>query len=256
LIRQCMVVFAASLFGSCIVIPQQQPPRGPDGGTSTSVAGVVLLPIPDKPFSADTRIDWTETLEDGTVVTKHLDGHLARDEEGRMYREGRTFAEDSGGESRLETIVLFDPVAKTHTVCVVATHHCRVMGYQPVTSFAPIPTGWFDNQTRYLSRENLGTNVIQGLDVVGTRETVTINSGVQGNNRPLVSTRDFWYSPDLETNLSVTRKDPKEGTQVIQLLNISRSDLPPEKFQIPVGYSIENDQQGAQTATSTSQTAH
>ncbi len=245
--RLCLVVLAASLVGG-ILIAQQQPPRGPDGGTFTSVGGVALLPIPRKPFSANTRIDWTHTLEDGTVITKHLDGHLARDSEGRMYREGRTFAEDSGGQSQLLTIVLFDPVAKTHTICVVATRHCRVMDYQAVTSFTPLPTGWFANQTQYLSREDFGTNDIQGLHVIGTRETITINPGVVGNNRPLVSTRDFWYSPDLETNLTVTRKDPREGTQVIRLLDISRSELPPEKFQIPAGYSVDDNRQGVQTS--------
>ena len=59
--------------------------------------------------------------------------------------------------------------------------------------------------------------------MVGTRETLTINPGVAGNEQPLVSTREFWYSPDLLTNLAVTRKDPVEGLQVVRLRNVSRS---------------------------------
>ncbi len=64
---------------------------------------------------------------------------------------------------------------------------------------------------RLSTARHLGTDTIDGLNVVGTRETLTINAGVEGNSQPLSSTEEFWYSPDLEVNLSVTRKDPREA---------------------------------------------
>ena len=53
-----------------------------------------------------------------------------------------------------------------------------------------------------------------------------------------MTTREFWYSPDLEVNLSVTRKDPRDGTQTIHVADLSRSDPNPAMFQIPSGYVV------------------
>ena len=249
--RFCLVLPAAFLLAALAAPVQQQSPRGPDGGTNVRVGGVGLLPISGEPLSADTRIDWTETLADGTVVTKHLDGHLARDSQGRIYREGLTFATGES-QSRLQLMVFFDPVAGTRTVCVVATRHCAMSAYHPPTAFFTQPVGVFDGSRRYLARETLGPNTIQGIDVVGTRETTTINAGVLGNNQPLVSTREYWYSPELQTNLLVTRKSPQQGTQVIQLLNISRADPPPERFQPPAGFLVQDNRQAPRSASGAS----
>jgi hypothetical protein len=82
---------------------------------------------------------------------------------------------------------------------------------------------------------------------VGTRETLTINAGVIGNNQPVVTTREFWYSSDLEINLSVTRKDPREGTQVIQLIDLSRDEPDPSLFQVPSDFAIEDLRTAAKT---------
>ena len=44
------------------------------------------LAIPNKPFFADTRTDWTRVLEDGSTVKVYLEARLARDSQGRVYR--------------------------------------------------------------------------------------------------------------------------------------------------------------------------
>jgi hypothetical protein len=53
--------------------------------------------------------------------------------------------------------------------------------------------------------------------------------------------REFWYSPDLKTNLAVTRKDPRVGTQAITLIILSRSDPDPSVFTVPTGYRVQDD---------------
>jgi hypothetical protein len=102
-----------------------------------------------------------------------------------------------------------------------------------------MPVGPFDNGKRELTRESLGSDVIDGLNVAGTRETISINPGVVGNSQPLVTTREFWYSPDLQVNLSVTRKDPREGSQVIHVVDLSRAEPDPAMFQAPAGFVVE-----------------
>jgi hypothetical protein len=215
--------------------------RGPDGSTHIRVPGIQILPVAGKPFSGRDHIEWTHTLEDGSVVTTELYAFLARDAQGRMYREHVSFVPaNSDQQSRRREIDLFDPVTHTRTICIVATRRCTITDYRGSTSFTLRKPGPFDDGKRFLSRESLGTDTLDGLNVIGTRETITISSGVVGNNRPLVTTRDFWYSPELEVNLSVTRKDPREGTQAIRVVDLSRSDPDPSTFQVPEGFTVED----------------
>ena len=214
--------------------------RGPDGGTEYFVNGIKVLPAPGRPFSGRSSTEWTRTLEDGTVVSTHLFAMVARDSEGRIYRERHSFVPtNSNEESRLNEIRIFDPVTHTRTDCRVATHRCTVTGYHAPTSFTPRAPGSFDDGKRFLTREGIGNDTIDGINVVGTRETVTIAAGVVGNTQPLVTTREFWYSPDLQVNLAITRKDPREGTQVIRVSEITRSEPDPAMFKVPSGFVVE-----------------
>jgi hypothetical protein len=85
--------------------------------------------------------------------------------------------------------------------------------------------------------------------VTGIRETTTVNAEVLGNDQPLVSTREFWYSDELQTNLAVTRNDPSEGKQVIQLSEISQTEPDAHLFQVPIGYSVRDDRVPAGSGT-------
>jgi hypothetical protein len=136
-------------------LPAQEPSRGPDGGTTYHVAGVELLAIPDKPFFANTRTDWTRVLEDGSTVKVYLEARLARDAQGRTYRERRTFVPlGSTAQPRLMDIQIFDPHARTRTECSLATHHCSVTNYPPRTKFVTRPVGPFAGGTRSLARDD------------------------------------------------------------------------------------------------------
>ncbi len=213
--------------------------RGPDGGTTYHVDGISVRPLPGQPFSGRSTTEWTRTLEDGSVVTTHLFAMVARDSQGHIYREGRNFVPvNSNQEPRRHRFQIFDPITHTRTVCMVATHTCTVTGYFASTSFTPRPVGPFDEGKRTLARESLGNDVMDGINVVGTRETVTINAGVMGNSQALSITREFWYSPELQVNLAITRKDPREGKQVVRVLEVSRSEPDPNLFKVPEGYAI------------------
>lgn len=90
LIASLLFSFALTSF-TLAAQESEGPPRGPDGGTHTRVTGIQILPATGKPFSGRDSIDWTLRLEDGTVIIKHLDANLARDSQGRIYRERVTF---------------------------------------------------------------------------------------------------------------------------------------------------------------------
>lgn len=215
--------------------------RGPDGGTSYHVDGISVRPLPGEPFSGRSTTEWTRTLEDGSVVTTHLFAMVARDSQGRIYREGRHFVPaNSEQEPMRYRFMIFDPTTHTRTLCLVASHTCQVSDYYAPTSFTARPAGPFDHGRRTLARESLGNDVMDGINVVGTRETITINAGVIGNSQALSITREFWYSPELQINLAVTRKDPREGAQSVRVNEVTRSEPDPNMFRVPEGYAVHD----------------
>ena len=218
-----------------------EPARGPDRGTDIRVHGIQVLPAKNRPFSARDHIEWTRTLEDGTVVKTEGYATVARDSQGRIYREHRSFVPlNSNQESRFIDIVLLDAIKHTGTTCVMKTRRCTVNPYRSSTRFVLNPDGLLDNGMRFLTRESIGHDAIDRVEVTGTRETIQIGAGAIGNDRTLVTTRDFWYSPALQVNLKVTRNDPRIGTQVLQLVNLSLTDPDPNLFQIPPGYVMQS----------------
>lgn len=213
--------------------------HGPDGGTRTFVAGIDVPPFSGLPFSATETIVRVRTLPDGSTITSTLTAKVLRDNEGRLYRERHHFStSDADPQKTLYEFAILDPTTRTQTDCVVATKQCSVAPYRPRLSFREMPVGSFDGGRRVNSRDSLGEKTIQDLNTIGTRETETLAPGVVGNDKSLTLSRDFWYSPDLKTNLQVLRTDPRDGVITIQLNVQSRADPDPSSFALPDGYRI------------------
>ena len=238
------LVACALLAGTLLAQDPAGPSLGPDGRTRVSIHGIEILPVTGRPFSGSDSIDWTRTLEDGTIVATHQDAKLARDSQGRIYRENVTrFPANSAQKSRVKEIIILDPVVHTRTACVIAAHQCNITDYHAPALLPRQPARSFDNGN--FSRESLGTDTIDGFNVIGTRETRTVDTGVEGNSQPLSITKEFWFSPDLEVNLSVTRRDPREGTVVIHVVDLSRSEPDPSLFQVPANFIVEDNRRSA-----------
>jgi hypothetical protein len=233
-----LLVAAGSLLFAGNLIAQEAM-RAPDGGTSNHVDGVELLAIPGKPLTGKSSIEWTRTLEDGSTLSVQGLSNLARDSQGRMYRERRNWVPaGSGKENPLIEKMYFDPVAKTRTVCTVRLKQCIVNDFHPRTSLVAVPSRPFVSPDRSVTQEALGNDVIEEMNVTGTRETTTINAGEQGNSQPLVITREFWFSPELATNLTVTRLDPRVGKQVVRLVDLAVGEPDAKIFALPEGYEV------------------
>ncbi len=239
-------IFASLLlfsFLSSFAPAQTDATRGPDGGTLNLVPGVDVLPLPGTPFSATSTITWTRQAGEGASVVTYGIAKIFRDSQGRVYRERHRFSPDPNVDPRttLFEFSVRDPLAHTFTRCTRAAHACTIQTFRNLTMVPAIrPVGPFDGGKRYLTRESLGNQTIEDMAAVGTMETVTLAVGTIGNDRPLKSTREFWYSPDLKTNLKVIRIDPREGTQAVSLTGISRSEPDPQVFAIPSGYAVRD----------------
>jgi hypothetical protein len=219
----------------------QEPERGPDGTANTHVPGVSILPIAGKPFSGVDHIEWTRMSDNGTAVTKHLQAMLARDSQGRTYREHHTFVPGgSPDQAPLNYIHVDDPITRMQMTCYLRTYVCDLYPYAPKTVDYPSSVGWIDDRTRFRTRESLGTDQYQGFDVAKSREVTATRAGAAGNDRELIETREFWYCEALQTNLKILRSDPLTGRQLVYVDTISLSEPNPELFKVPIGYSVHD----------------
>lgn len=82
-------------------------------------------------------------------------------------------------------------------------------------------------------KESLGSQVIEGINAEGTRETRTIPAGKIGNEKPIVITVEKWTSPDLQTVVLSKRNDPRFGETVYKLTDINRGEPDASLFQPP-----------------------
>lgn len=219
----------------------QEPESGPDGTARTTVPGITILAIPGKPFSGIDHIEWTRTSDQGIIVTKHLQALLARDSQGRIYREHHSFVPGSSTDpAPLNSIHIKDPTTRTQMTCYLRSYVCDLTAYQPNLVVYLTSLGWIDQRTRFRTRESLGTDQYQGFDVIKSKEVTTTRAGAVGNDRDLVETREFWYSEALETNLKIVRSDPLLGRQFIYVDGISLSEPNPELFKVPIGYTVHD----------------
>ncbi len=100
--------------------------------------------------------------------------------------------------------------------------------------------------------EELGEQNIEGVNAKGTRTTTTIPAGAIGNERPIETVYEKWYSPELQVVVFSKHSDPRFGEQTYKLTNINRSEPDPSLFQVPSGYKVVSGGQGGSFTFNTS----
>jgi hypothetical protein len=196
---------------------QSQLVHAPDGGTRETIASIFVPPLPNAPFSATVNTDWTRYLEDG--ATRFIRNHraIARDGQGRVFQERRFFAAPgSPNESRLMRTEIADPVRHTLAYCDPYQHLCELRFYAAMLPAALPPAGSSPNGARNVTRESLGTQTINGLETVGTREVQALSAAIVGTDRPVTK-----------------RSDPQSGLEVFTVTDIDSSEPDPGLFALP-----------------------
>jgi hypothetical protein len=215
-----------------------QPLHAPDGGTREILTSIFIPPVPDAPFSASVNTEWTKYLQDGSTQTLRNRRLIARDRQGRVFQERRTFVPDgSGGEPQVTRWELAELLTHTMSYCDPRVWICELRFYNAPASVT-VPAGPSPNGTPSLRRDNLGTRTLEGLELTGTRETQTIRAAVTGTNRPLVVVKEFWYSPRLGLNVLTERNDPRSGKEVFTVTDIQLSEPASSLFTLPASFRI------------------
>jgi hypothetical protein len=89
------------------------------------------------------------------------------------------------------------------------------------------------------TREDLGTQTIQGVEARGTRTTHTTPIGEVGNDAPLVRTTEAWMARSLGLMVRQVIDDPRTGKRTRELVELSQSEPDISAFQPPEGYEIQ-----------------
>ena len=243
-----LATLVAALVPHILAQSPQDALHAADGNFYSRIVSIFIAPIPNAPFTATVSTEWTRQTSDGATIVVKNHRMVARDSQGHVFEERRRFVPaDSNAQSLLFEMDYVDPVRHTRTVCLPASSTCEVHNFFEPVSTSTIPVGPMTDGKHYLSREDLGKGETEGLETIGTRETITTNPGTVGNDREVTLTKEFWYSPKLGVNLLVKRMDPLQGTQVFTVSNISLVEPDARLFVIPAKYKVTDDPSSAPT---------
>ena len=198
--------------------------------------------VTNAPFSAQVMRETIQVLSDGTRVDRKETGSIARDSVGRTRHE-MTFPAigplAASGQVPHLTFIR-DPAAGKNYILNENKKTAMTISH-PAGASEPgrrmMKQKMNAGQDSNVQTVSLGTKTMDGLTVQGTRRTRTIPVGQIGNDKPIVITREEWYSPDLQVVISSTRSDPRFGTTTFQLTNINRVEPPQSLFVVPEDYT-------------------
>jgi hypothetical protein len=171
------------------------------------------------PYSADQVQEYTRTLENGTSsTTTNVIGHFFRDSQGRTRTE--IALKSSSSAWRVE---ILDPLAGVAYVLDdqnKIAHRTRFQTAAPGRNAAP-----------QMTVEHLGTQVIDGVPVEGTRMSRTLPPR---DGLPSTFTIETWDSVELKVNMLTKSSNGYTS----KLVNLNRVEPDPALFRLPAGYTV------------------
>jgi hypothetical protein len=233
------------LLTGAAVLAQGPPPGGRGfGGRGMPGGPRGHKVVAGAPYSADLNITHTQTLPDGNVIQNTTSGKVARDASGRVYSMETSTGGPLGQTGPITRISIFDPVAGySYELNPTTKTATRRAIHQPAANSKWNSAATTRTANPNVVKSDLGTQAVNGVNAQGTSTTHTIPAGTMGNAKPLISTSESWYSPELQTVISSKFTDPRSGQSVFALTNI-QSTADPSLFQVPAGYTVTDAAQG------------
>ncbi len=209
------------------------------------------------PFSADVVEENDKFLADGNHIHYEVHGRIFRDSEGRMRTETEApvFTSESKPFVHINItdlvegrIIFLDVEHKIATVTLLGRPTAQAALTSPKDSadqnpkVQPEPTVAVHPSTPPTpdpAPEDLGTSQIEGFTVQGTRSTHIMNAGVIGNDKPIATTTERWFSTEFKVDLVNISDNPEAGKHVRKLVNIRGGEPDPLLFQIPPDFKVK-----------------
>lgn len=245
------------------------------GGFISSSSG--FRGTPGQPFSADVIEETDRLLADGNHIRRENHGRIFRDSQGRTRSETEIGPLGPGTKPILH-IMISDPVEGRFILLNPGQKTATISQFGKLLSAAPglgVPAQPANNAAKpdasttaaaeprslqslrnmraasgtqaggkpQMSHEDLGATEIEGFTVTGTRYTHTIPAGEMGNDQPMTTMSERWFSSDLKMDLLNKSESPESGKHVRKLVNIRMGDPDPLLFQVPADYTVKETQQ-------------
>ncbi len=218
-------------------------PIGGEFGEGKTVTGA--------PLTAELTVTRDTTLADGNTIHTDSQVKVYRDSQGRTRREmGVDLVTPATGNVKRNMVTINDPVTGQRYVLNPDNKTARQMpGHRPKSHGlnghgpdgpAAGDAGRFGGPGGgAVTKEDLGTKTINGVQAEGVRVTRTISAGAIGNSKPINVVTERWYSPDLQMVVMVVHSDPMMGTVTTKLTNVTKGDPDASLFQVPSDYKVE-----------------
>lgn len=205
---------------------------------------IYVTPIPGSPFSATEEVSIISAATNGSAFQRKSSALIARDSRGRIHNESRvnvplTFTRDP----QLISFMVYDPYRQMSTFMNPYTHIAREITFARAAGTAP-PNNWAQHQSPStlgdpnIRLDDLGTSMMEGLEVHGYRRTATLPQKISGTAQPIVVTDEYWYSEDLHINLLEKHADPRTGELTVRLTKLIRVEPPSNLFDVPFDYKV------------------
>jgi hypothetical protein len=243
--RVSLILTSVLLMGWAGPVVQAQRGFGFGGGFGFGMGKVVT----GEPYTATVTSTSIEKLANGTTITHTSTITEARDSQGRTFRCVTSPLTGMNTQGSTRTSVM-DPVA--HTMTEWSTQSTTATQIQLPTSPHGDHAAWAGSGTpggpkpggrpgshAQMTRATLPAQTLAGVNAEGVRTTMTIPAGAQGNDKPLVSTREVWTSSDLKIVLLETSDDPREGSHKTEVNSLTPGEPNPTLFEVPQGYTVK-----------------
>ena len=127
------------------------------------------------------------------------------------------------------------PQAGTRAIPPLETEDLKGTGDGGATYVLRTRNGFEANEVK----EQLGKQIIEGVEAEGTRTTLTIPAGDIGNERAIEIVTERWYSPELQLVVMTRHSDPRNGETTYKLTNINRTEPVKSLFEVPAGFTVK-----------------
>jgi hypothetical protein len=207
--------------------------------------------VAGNPYSAEHVSERVQTLAGGTHITQRQNGQKVwRDSQGRTRTERELGPEPRANDHGVFTLteindpvggvfyVLDDQNQVAHRLVLAASPGRQVMPRTPTRIHVSCQPQNAQAARPQCASDELPPQNIEGVTAEGWRTTETIPRGVAGNDRPLVTTDETWYSPELEMTVLSKHSDPRAGETIARWIRISRVDPDLSMFTPPANYLV------------------
>lgn len=236
-----LVSAASAQFGG----PPGPPPGGPHGRGGFGPGGFgpggmhSRKVVTGAPYSGTATDTFTQTLANGTTITRTTTATVARDASGRTYEKQTINGGPLAANGPKTVIFIDDPVAGYAYVLNPATMTgtSRALHTPPPRASGGNHSGTRPTNPNVVEQDLAGAAEMNGVnDATGKSITRTIPANTVGNSAAIVSTETIYTSPSLQVVVSAKRSDPRTGNSDYEL-TVSSNSADASLFDVS-GYTI------------------